>query len=135
MTAAPALQKFIYEMLVADPALTALIGAGRVFDDPPADLDPPYLVLGHWTVADLGSSMEAGEEHSIDLVLWSSAHGRLQVTQAAAAVRAALAGVAGSLNPAHTLAMLQFASSRVERDAATRYFRAVLRFRAVTEGA
>lgn len=135
MTAALALQKFIYETLVADPALTALIGAGRVFDDPPARIDPPYLVVGPWTVAELGSSTEAGEEHSIDLVLWSSAHGRLQVTQAAGAVRTALAGAAGSLDPPWTLAMLQFASGRIERDIATRFYRAALRFRAVTEGA
>lgn len=135
MTAALSLQKFIHETLVADPALTTLIGAGRVFDDPPAELDPPYAVIGPWSVADLGSSAEAGEEHTFEITLWSSAKGRLQVTQAAAAVRSALSGATGVLDPPFALAMLQFSSSRIERDAANRFYRAALRFRAVTEGA
>lgn len=134
MSATNAIHKAIYATLSADAGLTALIGTGRIFDDVPPATRPPYLVFASASVSDWGTGTETGEEHGLAIEIWSAQKGRQQAAAIAGAVREALAGL-GAIDPPFHLVNFAHRSTRIERDPQTDNFRAMLRFRAVTEPA
>lgn len=134
MTAASTLQKAIYQTLANHAGLTALTGPGRVHDDVPDGLKPPYLVFAEWTATPLGSSTEDGEEHRVTIDAWSSQNGKAQATKMASAVRAALAGMV-AIDPPFALVNCEFLESVTAREPASGLYRSRLVFRAVTENA
>lgn len=132
MSAASALQKAIFTKLSGDAALTALIGANAVTDRRLAEPSAPLVVIAGIDSTDHSTASEAGEEHVVTLEAWSEAAGHRQAQAIAAAVRAALhnasLGLAG-----HHLVLLLHRDTRLRRDGKSRFHRAEMRFRAVTE--
>lgn len=134
MSAASALQRAIYEALSGDAALTALIGAGAITDRRLATQAAPLVVIVGIDSADHSTATEAGEEHTIMLDIWSDAAGHRQAQAITAAVRAVLHDAA--LMPAgHRLVLLLHRDTRLSREGKSRFHRAQMRFRAVTEPA
>ncbi len=132
MSALLALQKAIFQALQADATLTALIGAQKLFDEPPADAKPPYLVFASIIANDWSTGTESGEEIFLDLEIWSARRGRNQAGDIAQAVRDAL-NPQPALDPPWRLVNFVHQSTVTARDAGTEYFRALMRFRAVVE--
>lgn len=132
MSAASALQKAIFTKLSGDAALTALIGANAVTDRRLAEPSAPLVVIAGIDSMDHSTASEPGEEHAVTLEAWSEAAGHRQAQAIAAAVRAALhdapLGLVG-----HHLVLLLHRDTRLRRDGKSRFHRAEMRFRAVTE--
>ena len=61
----------IYAALNGDPQLTALIGAGRVFNGVKDGQFPPYVDIGDDTASDDSSSLVDAQEHTITLHVWT----------------------------------------------------------------
>ena len=134
MSAASALQRAIYARLSADAALAALTGANAVTDRRPAAPGAPLVVLAGIDSTDHSTATEPGEEHVVSLDIWTDAAGHRQAQAIAAAVRTALHDAALALS-GHRLVLLFHRDTRISRDGASRFHRAQMRFRAVTEPA
>jgi hypothetical protein len=65
------LQQAVVERLSTDPAIVAIIGAGRIFDRLITRAEPPYLVLGEITSSDFSTGDEAASEHRFEVEAWS----------------------------------------------------------------
>jgi len=128
-----ALRRAVHAHLAGDAALVALIGAGRIHDEPPRALSGLYVVHGEVTAQDWSTGSDRGCEQTLSLVVWAgeSASSR-RVLEAAARIVASLDGAA--LMPAgHRLIDLAWRSSTLARDAKTHLPTVTLSFRAVTE--
>jgi Protein of unknown function (DUF3168) len=128
------LQQAMFGALSADAALTALLGAGRIYDDVPQATSPPYVVLGPITARDWSTATEAGTEHVIALHVWSRARGKKQTHDIMETVRAALHDQPLSVS-GYRLVNLRHESSDIRRDPDGETIHGTLRFRAVTEPA
>jgi hypothetical protein len=128
------LQQSVFATLTADTAVTALLGADRIYDDVPQGSPKPYLTLGQSTVRDWSTGTEAGNEHLLTLHVWSDARGKKQASEIADAIRMALHDQPLTL-VGHRLVNLrhEFSESRRDPDGST--IHATVRFRAVTEPA
>jgi hypothetical protein len=133
-TAAAALRAAIHDALVADGALTALLGGPKVYDEPPKSAAFPYVTLGEARVEDFSSGDEPGEEYRLTLHAWSQQGGHKQAHMIAGALLQALDDA--PLSPdGHTLVNLRFSVADIRREADGRTYHALVRFRAVTEPA
>jgi hypothetical protein len=132
MSAQLALQKAIFQALANNAALTALIGAGRVHDDPPDALRPPYVLIGTIRSRLLASSADEGEEHRIAIAAWSTENGNRQAALIAEAVRDALQAQPLAEAP-YVIANLEAVECTVGAASGEGLHRADLVFRAVTE--
>ena len=132
MSAASALQRAIFARLSGDAALTALVGANGITDRRPDGPTTPLLVIAGIDSTDHSTASEAGEEHIVTLEAWSEAAGHRQAQAIAAAVRAALDDAALVI-AGHHLVLLFHRDTRLRRDGKSRFHRAEMRFRAVTE--
>lgn len=131
MSAARALQKAIWEALGTDAALTALIGAGKVFDRVPAHTPFPYVSFGRTSVADWGTDTEEGAEHLVTLHAWSKDKGRASVLAVLERVRARL--LEGVEPAGHHLVNLAFLSMEAAFEDEAGVEHGTLTLRAVTE--
>ena len=132
MSAASALQKAIFFRLSDDTAVAALVGADGITDRRLTEPVSPLLVIAGIDSTDHSTATEAGEEHLVTLEAWSEAAGHKQVQAIAAAVRAALHDAPLTLD-GHYLVLLLHRDTRLRRDGKSRFHRAEMRFRAVTE--
>lgn len=132
MSAASALQKAIFTRLSGDAALTALVGANGITDRRLAEPASPLVVIAGIDSTDHSTATEAGEAHMVTLEAWSEAAGHRQAQAIAAAVRAALHDAPLAL-AGHHLVLLLHRDTRLKRDGKSRFHRAEMRFRAVTE--
>lgn len=132
MSAASALQKAVFARLSGDAALAALVGANGVTDRRLSEPASPLVVIAGIDSVDHSTGTEAGEEHVVTLEAWSDAAGHREVQAIAAAVRAALHDAALAL-AGHHLVLLLHRDTRLKRDGKSRFYRAEMRFRAVTE--
>jgi hypothetical protein len=133
-TAAAALRAAIHDALVADGALTALLGGANVYDEPPRSAAFPYVTLGEARVLNFAAGDEPGEEHQLTLHAWSRQGGHREAHLLAGALMQALDDAPLALD-AHRLVNLRFALADVRREADGRTYHALVRFRAVTEPA
>jgi len=124
-----ALQAAIHARLAGDATLTAMIGAGSVFDRRMAGRPMPYLVLSEIVTSDFAPGME---EHVVKIEAWSDAEGRKQAQEIAARAKALLDGAALTLS-GFVLINLAHQNSRARREPKTRAQVAEMTFRAVTE--
>lgn len=127
------LRSVIHAHLSADAGLTALIGTGRIHDEPPRALNGLYVVHGEVTAEDWSTGNDRGCEQRISLVVWAgeSASSR-KALEAAARVVASLESAA--LAPeGHRLVNLAWLSSKLARDPKTHLPTVTLTFRVVTE--
>jgi len=133
---ANAVQVAVVERLATDPAVLAIIGAGRIFDRLITRAEPPYLVLGQASVTDFSTGDAAGEaegsEHRFEIEAWTKQNGRKQAVQLADAVRTALHDADLTLEAA-VLINLRHERTVSRRAPRTGLHVARLRFRAVTE--
>ncbi|MDP3526524.1 MAG: DUF3168 domain-containing protein [Hoeflea sp.] len=129
---ANALQKAVVERLAGDPDVTAIVGAGRIFDRQITRAEPPYLVLGEMTTTDFSTGDGAGSEHRFEIEAWSKDNGRRQTAALADAVCAALHDADLALDGA-VLINLRHERTVSRRAPKSGLHVARLRFRAVTE--
>ena len=127
-----ALQQSVYATLAADPQLTTLLGAARIFDDVPPKSDFPYLTLGQSSVRDWSTGTDAGDEHLLTLHVWSRANGRRQTHEIMGALKSALHNRVLTLS-GHRLINLRHEYSDARRDADGDTYHGIVRPRAVTE--
>lgn len=132
-SASLAVQSAIVAALAANPDLTAATGGtARIFDDVPPATPYPYLSIGQTTERDWSTGTDEGREHTLTLHVWSRTPGRRQVHEIASLIRATLHQAALNLT-GHRLINLrhEFTEARREPDGET--YRALVRFRAITE--
>ncbi|TCK31297.1 uncharacterized protein DUF3168 [Ancylobacter aquaticus] len=129
---AVALRRAIHAALATDAALTAALGAGRIHDVPPASPEFPYVTLGEAQVLDWSTATETGAEHRLALACWSRQGGHGEAHALAHLVQQALHDVPLALD-GHRLVNLRASTAEIRREPGGRTYRALLRFRAVTE--
>ncbi|MDP1729864.1 MAG: DUF3168 domain-containing protein, partial [Devosia sp.] len=66
-----ALQSTLIPALNADAALGALIGVDAVFDAPPKDKHPPYVVVARHDVLQRDGDAAPGHEHRLLVHIWA----------------------------------------------------------------
>ena len=130
--AAVALRRAIHYALAADTALTAALGGARIHDVPPGGAEFPYVTLGEAQVLDWSTATEAGAEHRLTLACWSRQGGHGEAHQLAHLVQQALHDAPLTLE-GHRLVNLRMSAAEIRREPGGRTYRALLRFRAVTE--
>ncbi|WP_296424111.1 DUF3168 domain-containing protein [Yoonia sp.] len=92
-----ALQAAVYQQLVNDPGLTALVGAS-IFDAVPSGTLPPlYVVLGAEDVRDASDKTGGGALHEFTVTVITESAGFASAKVAAAAVSDALVDAALTL--------------------------------------
>ena len=129
-----ALRAAIHDALIADGALTALLGGPKIYDGPPRAAAFPYVTLGEARVSDFSAGSERGDEHQLTLHAFSRQGGHREAHLIAGALLQALDDA--PLSPdGHRLVNLRFAVADVRREPDGRTYHALVRFRAVTEPA
>lgn len=126
------LQQAVVACLAADPGVTAITGAGRIFDRLITRAEPPYLVLGEITSSDFSTGDSDASEHRFEIEAWSKDNGRKQAVELADAVRTALHDADLMLDGA-VLVNLRHERSTSRRAPKSGLHVVRLRFRAVTE--
>ncbi len=76
-------------------ALTGIDGLA-VFDGPPADTAPPYLVIGPELITDWSTKTGTGHEHRVQLRLWDEGRSVARIKPLLGMVEAVMAGLSGS---------------------------------------
>jgi hypothetical protein len=132
MSAARALQEAMFEALVGDAPLVALLGGAKVFDGARRNAEAPYVHLGEIVARDWSTATEEGTEISFAIVVWSRAAGRSEGLLIAERVVGLLHDAALTLDGFRLVNLLHVATetARVEKPDGRR---AVVRFRAVVE--
>jgi len=133
-TATAALRAAIHDALVADGALTTLLGGPSVYDEPPRVARFPYVTLGDARIANLSTDDDDVEEHQLTLHAWSRQGGHAEAHMIAGALLQALDDAPLAL-ATHRLVSLRFSVADVRREADGRTYHALVRFRAVTQPA
>jgi hypothetical protein len=133
-TAAVALCAAIHDALAADAPLTSQLGGAKVYDEIPRAAVFPYVTLGEAEVSDWSTATESGEEHQLTLHAWSRQGGHREAHEITGALLQALDDAPLSLTD-HRLVNLRFTLANIRREPDGRTYRAVVRFRAVTEPA
>lgn len=127
----------IYTALSGNAPLTALIGVGRVYDTPPAQVSdgqlvPPYVVIGDETANDYGSRGGDAQEHTITIHTWTETPTTLLVKRIMAAVRNAMHEQSLALGGGNLVYLRQeFKETFRDPDGVSQH--GVQRFRALTE--
>ena len=127
-----ALQTAVYQALVADTALQALVGTA-IYDAPPAGVLPStYVTLGEEDASDASTQTGSGALHDITVTVNSDAAGFATAKAVAAAISDVLDGAVLTLTRGH-LVGLWFRRARARRVGVGDQRRIDLRFRARTE--
>jgi len=129
------LQGAIFDILMADAALNALVG-GEIYDAPlPSGGTFPageHVTLGEEIVKPFDTVTSSGGVHDFEVTVHSSANGFAGVKAAAGAVLTALIGANWSLSGGH-LVSVRLLKARAKRGVAPELRRVEMRFRAVVE--
>lgn len=127
-----ALQRAIYQYLIANPGLSDLIG-GAVHDAvPTGPVAGTYVVLGEEEARDRSTQTGAGAEHRVIISVVSDAEGFETAKAVAGAVSDALGDADLTLDRGH-LVCLQFSRARARRVRSGQTRRIDLTFRAIVE--
>jgi hypothetical protein len=73
-----AIQQAIYDALSADAGVTALLGAGKIFDSVPQGTAYPYVTIGDDNFDDAGSHSSPGVSAKVVIDTWTQYSGRKQ---------------------------------------------------------
>lgn len=127
-----ALQEQIHATLTGNPAILALLGGSRIYDDVPRGEPLPYVTFGRSTIKDWSGAGGDGAEHIVTLHVWSDGGGRKQTLAIMEAVRNALNDATLSLAGHHLVNLRhEFSEARREPDGET--IHGIVRLRAITE--
>ena len=128
------LQKSIYAALIADGALTTLLGGAHIYDDVPRGAQLPYVTFGQSTVRDWSTGTDPGHEHLFTMHVWTRVNGERQAHQIMSAIRDRLHDTTLPLSGFSLINLRhEFSDSFREPDGET--IHGVVRYRAVTEPA
>lgn len=127
------IQKLIYDQLSNNVALQTLIGAGRIFDDVPRDIKPPYITFGESLHFDWSTSTEQGMEHEITLQTWSRNAGRKQLFDIQEIITQMVSQLPVGSMQEHHLINITHEETRIEPRQSGRNFLATSTLRAVSE--
>lgn len=133
MSAAAELQKALYEALVADVGVSALVD-GRVYDNVPEDAEFPYISFGPTDEIDEEEAVAQQEEHFVQIDVWDRSNARLAPAKRVSdAVKVALHRAELALPAPYVVSNLSIPQKRVflDRDGVTAH--AVLSVRAEIE--
>lgn len=100
MSASLAVQKLVVA------ALTGVPGVTGVFDGPPADAAPPYVVIGSDLVTDWSTKTEVGHEHRLAINVWDAGPGTAAAKAVMAAVSERLVALSGVQDGHRTVSAL-----------------------------
>src|SRR4029079_14601476 len=114
------------------PALISALGGQKIYDEPPREAAFPYVTLGATRIAALSAGSEPGLEHQLTLHAWSRQGGQREAHVIAGALLQALDDAPLAL-AGHRLVNFRFATADIRRESDGRTYRALVRFRAVTE--
>ena len=132
MSAQNSLQKGIYDALVNDAGILALLGGPHVYDHVPRQAAYPYLSFGQIVSRDWSVGGESGLEHFLTIHVWSRNRGQKQAQQIVGAIVDALHDAMVPLD-GHILINLRFEISEMRRSRDGETIHAIMRYRAVTE--
>jgi hypothetical protein len=120
------LQQAIYGALVASPTLGA-----AVYDAAPQAAAFPHIEIGSGIVLDWSAATLRGEEHRVDVHVWSRYRGMKELKTLMAAVKARLHEQTLTLT-SNALVDLRYSdeSAMIDADGLTRH--GIIRFRALT---
>lgn len=126
-----ALQAMLVTALDDDDELVALIGVGRVFDAPPKDVRPPYVVIARHDVLPRDGDLTPGHDHRLLLHVWAAEASRKAVLAVADRVLAVVitADFDGELRVTHR----QHDRTDTVIDRETGFARAAVALRVFTE--
>jgi len=115
MSAAAEVQKLVFDRLVADAGVHALI-ADRIHDRVPANAVAPYASFGTFDVVEDDADCIEAEIVTLQIDVWSEYQGgRLECHRVCSAIKAALHNWAASLTT-NALVMIRVISARVSDD-------------------
>lgn len=127
------LQKLIYETLRDDSGVNALV-AGRIYDGRPENAVFPNITFGPVDVLEDDADCIDGEEHNLQLDIWSRDNARMGPCKTIiAAVKAALHRAVLTLPDPDALALIEVPSARVMLDPDGITAHGVVRVRALVE--
>jgi hypothetical protein len=89
-----ALQGSLIPALRADAVLTALIGTNAVFDAPPKDQHPPYVLVARHDLLPRDGDLAPGHEHRLLIHVWAREPSRKAAVEIAERVLAVALGAA-----------------------------------------
>jgi Protein of unknown function (DUF3168) len=76
-------------------ALADIPGVTGVYDGPPPDAAPPYLVIGSDLMTDAGTKTETGHDHRLTINVWDAGPGAAAAKAVMAVVGTRLAALTG----------------------------------------
>ncbi len=132
MNAALSLQQAMRAALLADGALTTLLGGAHVYDEAPRGAKAPLLVFENIETRDWSTSDAKAHEHFVQLQVATGERGRAQAQAICDRIEAVLDNAALTLT-GHSLVNLRLVFWSVARKRSEQTFGATLRFRAATE--
>ena len=103
------------QILVA-AALADLPGVSAVYDGPPPDAVPPYVVIGSDLVTDWSTKTETGHEHRVSVNVWDAGPGAAPAKAVMGVVETALAAMTGARD-GHRLVSVRLVRTLVLTDA------------------
>ncbi len=136
MSASPvvALRKAIVARLAANAALSGALGGGKIYDEAPRGVDPPYVLFADAQMRDWSTTLSRGAEQFLVLSVISTQRGSREGLDIAQRI-VDLLDEAQPVLDGHDLVDLRFLSIETRREQNGRLARVNLRFRAVTESA
>ncbi|UYN99700.1 MAG: DUF3168 domain-containing protein [Devosia sp.] len=124
------LQTALVEALLADTALTTMVGANGVFDTPPKGRAAPYVVIDRHDMRIVDVDLAPGQEHGVVLHCWSAQPSR----KAALAMAARVVAVGLSIAPAGlTISVARHLSTETVIDKTSGQARAAVTLRFLSE--
>jgi len=126
-------QTALYNRLVANTTLTALVDADHIHDHVPTKESYPFVVVGDDMSTEWDTKGRNGEELAVQIHVWDQNPGLKWTKQILQAIYAALHNVELTLGVDYHNVLLQYVGSQtfVEPDNVTRH--GVIRFRALIE--
>ena len=126
------LQKAVFTALEADAGVKALVGdPARIYDHVPAKTTYPYIHIGDGDGVDWSSKTFTGQDHTIELHIWSRYRGSKEIKNILSAIHDVLHEAALTVT-GHNLIILRFdfRTSFMDSDGLTRH--GIIRFGALT---
>lgn len=124
------LQGALVAALEGDAGLTALIGAGGVFDAPPQNRPAPYVVIDRHDMRQADGDATPGQEHRVMVHCWADRASRKAALAIAERVMAARNGL---VPVGLTVTLAEHVRTETVIDAATGQARAAVLLRFLTE--
>lgn len=110
MSASLSVQQLVVAALAGVPGVTA------VYDGPPPDAAPPYLVIGSDLISDAGTKTEVAHDHRLAINVWDAGPGTAAAKRIMATVATRLGALSGSVG-GHRIVSSRLLRSLVLTDA------------------